>query len=59
MLFYDFEVFKEDWLVVIIDMDKKKEHVIINNSDELEKIYDEISIIFGLVSIQDIMTNTF
>ena len=41
MLFYDFEVFKEDWLVVIIDMDKKKEHVIINNSDELEKIYDE------------------
>lgn len=41
MLFYDFEVFKEDWLVVIIDMSKKKEHVIINNSEELEKIYNE------------------
>lgn len=41
MLFYDFEVFKEDWLVVIIDMTKKKEHVIINNPDELEKIYNE------------------
>ena len=41
MLFYDFEVFKEDWLVVIIDMDKKKEHVIINDSDKLEKIYDK------------------
>ena len=41
MLFYDFEVFKEDWLVVIIDMKNKKEHVIINNSDELEKIYQD------------------
>lgn len=41
MLFYDFEVFKEDWLVVIIDMTKKKEHVIINNPDELERIYNE------------------
>lgn len=41
MLFYDFEVFKEDWLVVIIDMTNKKEHVIINNSEELEKIYNE------------------
>ena len=41
MLFYDFEVFKEDWLVVIIDMSKKKEHVIINDPDELERIYKE------------------
>lgn len=41
MLFYDFEVFKEDWLVVIIDMKNKKEHVIINNPDELEKIYQD------------------
>lgn len=38
MLFYDFEVFKEDWLVVIIDMKEKKEHVI-NNQSELEQIY--------------------
>ena len=41
MLFYDFEVFKEDWLVVIIDMSKKKEHVIINDSNKLEEIYNE------------------
>ena len=41
MLFYDFEVFKEDWLVVIIDMNKKKEHVIINDSNKLEEIYNE------------------
>lgn len=41
ILFYDFEVFKEDWLVVIIDMTDKKEHVIINNLAELEKIYNE------------------
>lgn len=41
MLFYDFEVFKEDWLVVIIDMKNKKEHVIINNQEELEKIYQD------------------
>ena len=32
---------KEDWLVVIIDMMKKKEHVIINNPDELQKVYEE------------------
>lgn len=41
MLFYDFEVFKEDWLVVIIDMKNKKEHVIINNPEELEKVYQD------------------
>ena len=41
ILFYDFEVFKEDWLVVIIDMGKKQEHVIINDAAELERIYKE------------------
>ena len=41
MVFYDFEVFKEDWLVVILDMDNQKEHVIINNPSELEKFYQE------------------
>lgn len=40
MLFYDFEVFKEDWLVVIIDMTKKCEHVIINDPDALKSIYE-------------------
>lgn len=37
----DFEVYLEDWLVVIVDMTNKKEHVIINNPAELEKIYNE------------------
>lgn len=41
MLFYDFEVFKENWMVVIIDMMKKKEHVIINDPDELERVHKE------------------
>ena len=41
MLFYDFEVFKEDWLVVIIDMGKKQEHVIINDATELKRVYEE------------------
>lgn len=41
MLFYDFEVFKYDWLVVIMDMDNQKEHVIINNPSELEAFYQE------------------
>lgn len=43
MLFYDFECFSHDWLVVIIDMANKKEHVIINNPEELEKVYQENS----------------
>lgn len=40
MLFYDFEVFKEDWLVVIIDVTGKKEYVIINDPDRLQQFYD-------------------
>lgn len=39
MLFYDFEVFKHDWLVVIIDMINKKEHVIINDPDALTEFH--------------------
>lgn len=39
MLFYDFEVFQYDWLVVIIDMAQRKEHVIINNPEQLEALY--------------------
>lgn len=39
MLFYDFEVFKYDWLVVIMDMDEDKTHVIINSKEELEEFY--------------------
>lgn len=37
----DFEVFKYEWLVVIIDMTNKKQHVIINDPEELRKIYEE------------------
>lgn len=39
MLFYDFEVFAYDWLVVIMDMTAKKTHVIINSPEELEALY--------------------
>ena len=39
MLFFDFEVFKYDWLVVAIDPIQKKEHIIVNNKYELEKLY--------------------
>ena len=41
MLFYDFEVFSHDWLVVILDVTNRKEHVIINDPDELERVYKE------------------
>lgn len=41
MIFYDFEVFKYDWFVVLIDLDAKKETVIINNRDQLQQFYDQ------------------
>ena len=40
MIFYDFEVFKHDWLAVFIDVTKQKEYVIINNPDELKALYE-------------------
>lgn len=40
MLFYDFEVFKYDWLVVILDMQARTEHVIINDPQQLEAVYN-------------------
>lgn len=39
LLFYDFEIFKYDWLVVVMDMTAKKTHVIINSPEELEALY--------------------
>ena len=39
MLFYDFEVFKYDWLVVVMDTAEKKTHVIINSPEQLEALY--------------------
>lgn len=41
MLFYDFEVFKNDWLVVVMDMANQKEHIIINDPEALEKLYND------------------
>lgn len=40
MIFYDFEVFKYDWLAVFIDVTRKKEHVIINDPDRLKALYE-------------------
>lgn len=40
MLFYDFEVFKYDWLVVVLDMEAQKERVIINDKAKLEALYE-------------------
>ena len=41
MIFYDFEVFKEDWLVVLINPDKQTEDVIINDAATLERYYND------------------
>ena len=40
LIFYDFEVFKNDWLVVILDMDAQKEYVIVNEPDLLKALYE-------------------
>lgn len=40
MLFYDFEVFKHDWLVVIKDTDNKTTHTIVNDTNELIQFYE-------------------
>lgn len=39
--FYDFECFKKDWLVVIINPIEKTKNVIVNDSDKLKQYYDE------------------
>ena len=41
MIFYDFEVFAYDWLVVLIDIDHREETVIINDPDKLTSIYEK------------------
>lgn len=38
--FYDFEVFSEDWLVVIINLYEKTETVIVNDKKTLEEYYE-------------------
>jgi DNA polymerase len=39
--FYDFEVFKHDWMVVVINPVTHDEHVIINDVDALTALYEE------------------
>lgn len=38
-IFYDFEVFSDDWMVVLIDYDSRAEKVIINDVNELRRVY--------------------
>ena len=38
--FYDFEVFKEDWLVVVINLFDKTKNVIVNDKAKLEEYYE-------------------
>lgn len=40
ILFFDFEVFKHDWLVVAIDPINKKEYVIVNDKTQLQDLYN-------------------
>ena len=41
LIFYDYEVFKYDWLVVGIDPIKKKVHKIVNDREALQRLHDE------------------
>lgn len=41
MIWYDFEVFEYDWLVVLLDSKTKSEKVIINDKEKLEDFYQE------------------
>ena len=41
MLFYDYEVFKNDWMVVVTDMINKQEHVIINDRERLRQLHED------------------
>lgn len=40
MLFFDFECFCADWLVVIFDMEAQEKHVIVNDREKLQGFYD-------------------
>lgn len=40
MIFYDFEVFKYDWLAVFIDTDKRCKFPIVNDPEALIKLYE-------------------
>lgn len=40
LIFYDFEVFKHDFMCVLIDPAEPAPYVVINDKEQLEKIYD-------------------
>ena len=40
MIFFDFEVFKYDWLLEIINPVEKFDYLIVNDPDELKRFYD-------------------
>ena len=40
-IFYDFEVFMYDWMVVLIDYDTRAEKVIVNDVNELRRVYSK------------------
>ena len=40
LLFFDFEVFKYDWLVVAIDPVNRQEFAVVNNKQKLEELYN-------------------
>ena len=40
-VFYDFEVFEYDWLVILIDPINKTKDIIANNREALRKYFDE------------------
>ena len=41
MVFYDFEVFEYDWLVVLIEPNERRETVIVNDRDKLLGFYED------------------
>lgn len=41
MVFYDFEVFKHDWMVVVIDTDTRQTHIIVNSPEKLWEVYEQ------------------
>jgi hypothetical protein len=40
LMFYDFEVFKEDWIVVVINPIEQTEDVIVNDREKLIELYE-------------------
>lgn len=41
MIFYDFEVFKYNWLIVALDMEARKKYTIWNDPEKLENLYSK------------------